>query len=123
MKAKKSKRGLSLLELLLNIAIISILLAVLIVGIFKARVRAFDANTQSYLHNLVVAQIDHFMHAGVFATSESDLLGAPYKSPYIHLEAWVIGVNDFCIQARYNSLGTSSFFSRSSGELFSGSCP
>lgn len=76
-KIKKSKRGFTLVELLVVVAIIGLMIAVALVALNSARAKARDARRVNDIRQIQIALERYYIDAGSYPIGNNVLLGTP----------------------------------------------
>lgn len=71
--------GFTLVEILVNIAIISVLAAIAVMQFQKFRGRAFDATVKSDLHSAIISLEDYFSDKNTYPATSSELLATAFN--------------------------------------------
>jgi len=99
-KILRGGKGFTLIEILIVVAIMSMLIAVMIPNLLNSRRRANDVSTMHYLRAVAIKQTDYYIDNSVYASAEGLITGLPTKSNTI-IENWQGDNNGYCVQAKH----------------------
>lgn len=110
-KFRMNRKGFTLIELMIVVAIIGILAAIAIPQFNNYRRRGYNASTQSVLRNLATAQETYYVDFGGYTISEANLLS--HETGYrqdakvtiisITVGTTTSGENQFIATAKHNN--------------------
>ena len=115
---KRSNHGFTLTEILIVVAIISILASILIPNLVNARTRAYDTSAQSYLKNAYTIQEVHKLDNQAYANDKNALLalGMKPQPPGVTFKVLDASATGFCMTSKRDN-GSRTFFLTVSGGL------
>jgi type IV pilus assembly protein PilA len=98
----KHEKGFTLIELMIVIAIIGILAAIAIPNFISYRMRAFDADAQSAIKNLMTAEETYFADNAIYTDTVSNLPGFTQSSK-IEIVVSLPSTTGYAVTARHTS--------------------
>jgi type IV pilus assembly protein PilA len=99
---RKHEKGFTLIELMIVIAIIGILAAIAIPNFISYRMRAFDADAQSAIKNLMTAEEAYFADNAIYTDTISTLPGFT-QSSQIEIVVSLTSTTGYAVSARHTS--------------------
>ena len=103
---KNNKRGFTLVELLIVIAIIGVLAAIAIPQFSNYRTKSYNSAAQVDLRNAITVQEAYFSDKKTYSAAVADLVGAPYglfTSQNVDVSIVSSGVSGYTMIAEHSS--------------------